>query len=135
MRRNVAAALVGEIEGLCEQIRNSYLGRLVGSDDQPGTISNIPVYQLFRGERDYIPIYRSMGVHTGLLPSPLPRKLVKWYTGLAVCLERAHELHELARQRDPDWVESSTHLWDYQRTGFADLLSQADDLLGDLTHL
>ena len=130
-RHNVAGALVGEIEGLCEHIKLSSLA----TDDRDK--EGIPAYALFRGERDYNPIYRSMGVNFGLLSAPLPRDLVNWHVTLAMCLERAHEIHELARarERDPVLDGDLAEVAQYQRRAFADLLARAEELVVDLSQL
>jgi hypothetical protein len=92
-RHSVASALVGELQALREHVSAHYLVRL----DSIGTTSVQPFpYRRFRAERDYMPIFRSLGQSIGYLPSPLPRDLAFWYTGFTVCLERAHELNELA---------------------------------------
>lgn len=92
-RHSVASALVGELQALREHVSAHYLVRL----DSIGTTSVQPFpYHRFRAERDYMPIFRSLGQRIGYLPSPLPRDLAFWYTGFTVCLERAHELNELA---------------------------------------
>jgi hypothetical protein len=46
-------------------------------------------YHGFRGEREYMPVFRALGQNLGVLPRPLPRVLVFWYTTLTICLERA----------------------------------------------
>jgi hypothetical protein len=135
MRHNVAGALIGEMEGLCEHINQSLLGALATDIAAAGNISDMPVYRLFRGERDYIPIYRSVGVHFGLLPSPMPRDLVNWYTGISIGLERARELHDLVGRRDPNCTEVATQLWASLQQSFADLMARADDLIEKLSKL
>ena len=130
-RHNVASALVGEIEGLCEHIKYSS----IASGPQTENTSGVPAYTLFRGERDYNPIYRSMGVNFGLLPNPLPRRLVKWHVSLAVSLERAHEIHELSSARDPELATLLAAAAEHQRRAYAKLLGDAERLIADLSKL
>jgi hypothetical protein len=132
-RKNVACALMGEIEGLCRHIDNR-LGTL-RSDLQAMEAQRDYIYHHFRGERDYMLVYRSLGQNVGLLPNPLPRDLVSWYIGLAVCLEREHELHQLALQRNPEWLDYAVDVAVLQNHGFADLLKLATPLLHDLSRL
>jgi hypothetical protein len=88
-RRNVACALLGEIEGLGAHIEEHYLAKLRADLQHLAPNNRTFPYHAFRGERDYMPVFRALGSNIGLLPSPLPRDLVRWYTRLAVCLERA----------------------------------------------
>jgi hypothetical protein len=125
-RHSVASALVGELQALRAHVSGHYLVRL----DKIGTASarSFP-YHLFRGERDYMPIFRSLGQGIGYLPSPLPRDLATWYTGFTVCLERAHELNELARQNEPGCLEAALELAVVQRAELAELMDAGDELL------
>jgi len=125
-RHSVASALVGELQALREHVSVHYLVRL----DNVGTVNaqHFP-YHLFRGGRDYMPIFRSLGQSIGYLPSPLPRDLAFWYTGFAVCLERAHELNDLARQNEPGCLEAALELAAVQRSELVELLDTGDDLL------
>ena len=125
-RHSVASALVGEIQALREHVSAHYLVRL----DSIGTTSaqRFP-YHGFRGERDYMPIFRSLGQSIGYLPSPLPRDLASWYTGFTVCLERAHELNELARQNEPGCLEAALELAVVQRAELVELMGTVDVLL------
>ena len=119
-RRNVASALVGEISALCHQIKTLFptVPDLSNGEADPSAIRR----RHFRGERDYMPIFRALGSHVGVLPAPLPRDLVAWYTGLAICLERAHELHELALQRDPDSFNYAMELARLEEASLAELV-------------
>ena len=61
--------------------------------------------------------------------SPLPRDLAFWYTGFTVCLERAHELNELARRDEPGCLEAALELAVIQRSELAELMDAGDNLL------
>jgi hypothetical protein len=132
--RSVACALVGEISALYEHIEKSYLPRL--SENYQGLDrSDIYPYYHFRGERDYMPVFRSLGSHVGILPSPLPRDLVSWYTHLAVCLERARDLHELAQGGNADRVGWAVGLAQIQHAGLSDLVRLGPPLVERLEQL
>jgi hypothetical protein len=125
-RHSVAAALLGELQALREHVSAHYLVRL----DNIGTTGAQPFpYHRFRGERDYMPVFRSLGQGIGYLPSPLPRDLAVWYTGFTVCLERAHELSELARREEPGCLEAALELAVIQRSELIELMDTADNLL------
>ena len=129
-RRNVACALIGEISALAHYIKSLFLtvpALDVGEAD-PSDIRR----RHFRGERDYMPIFRALGSHVGVLPTPLPRDLVAWYTGLAMCLERARELHDLRLQRDPDAFGYAVELARHQEASLAELVELAPPLLEKL---
>jgi hypothetical protein len=132
-QRNVACALIGEIEGLCRHIDNR-LGTLRG-DLQAMEAQRDYTYHHFRGERDYMLVYRSLGKNVGLLPNPLPRDLVSWYIGLAVCLERENELHQLALQRNPEWLDYALEVAVLQSAAFTELLKHAAPLVDRLSRL
>lgn len=68
-----------------------------------------------------------------MLPSPLPRDLVAWYTKLAVCLERARELHELARNRNLDLLAYAAEIPERQRAEFTELVNLAEPLIERLS--
>jgi hypothetical protein len=125
-RHSVASALVGELQALREHVSVRYLVRL----DNIGTTGaqSFP-YHWFRGERDYMPIFRSLGQSIGYLPSPLPRDLAFWYAGFTVCLERAHELSELARRDESGCLEAALELAVIQRSELVELMDTGDDLL------
>jgi hypothetical protein len=127
-RRNLACALIGEIDVLSQYIQ-VYLDLLRESmrGDQPR--------HHFRGERDYTSVYRSIGAGIGLLPTPLPRDLVAWYTGFATGLERAHALHDLTASGDPDLNDHAQKLGELQETSFKKLLADAKPLLEQLSQL
>jgi hypothetical protein len=129
-RRNVASALIGEVSALAQYIKNLFLASPGLSEGQtdPSDIRR----RHFRGERDYMPIYRALGSHIGVLPRPLPRELVTWYTALAVCLERARELHELRLQREPDSIGYAIELAGLQEASLAELIELAPPLLEKL---
>ena len=132
-QRNVACALIGEIEGLGRHIENRLT--TLGSDLQAMEQQRGYSYHHFRGERDYMLVYRSLGQSVGFLPSPLPRDLVSWYIGLAVCLEREHELHELALQRNPEWLDYAVEVAVLQHDSFNQLVKLATPLLDRLARL
>ena len=133
MQRNVACALIGEIDGLCRHL-GSRLATLA-SDLEAIKQQRAYTYHHFRGERDYMLVYRSLGKEVGLLPSPLPRDLVCWFTALAVCLEREHELHQLALQRNPEWLDYAVDAAAVQRDAFNELLELARPLHDRLLNL
>jgi hypothetical protein len=125
-RHSVASALVGELQALRDHVSDHYLvrlGNIVTTSAQP-----FP-YHLFRAERDYMPIFRSLGESIGYLPSPLPRDLAFWYTGFGVCLERAHELNDLARRNDPGCLEAALELAVLQRSELVELMDSGAVLL------
>ena len=126
-RRNVASALIGEISALAHYIKNLFLAvpALDEGEPDPSEIRR----RHFRGERDYMPIFRALGSHVGVLPTPLPHDLVVWYTGLAMCLERARELHELRLQRDPDSFDYAMEIACLQEASLAELVELAPTLL------
>jgi hypothetical protein len=129
-RRNVACAIIGEIGALSHHIKSLFLtvSALDETEADPSEIRR----RHFRGERDYMPIFRALGSHVGVLPTPLPRDLVAWYTGLAMCLERARELHELRLQRDPDSFGYAMELARLQEGSLAELVELAPSLLEKL---
>ena len=82
-----------------------------------------------------MPIFRNLGGNVGILPAPLPRDLVAWYTALAICLERARELHDLRLQRDPESFSYAMELARLQEASLSELVELANPLLlrlGDL---
>jgi hypothetical protein len=129
-RQNVACALIGEISALSHYIRSLFL--TVPPLDEGGADPAEVRRRHFRGERDYMPIFRALGSHVGVLPSPLPRDLVAWYTGLAMSLERARELHELRLLRDPDSFAYAMELARLQEASLAELVELAPPLLEKL---
>ena len=126
-RRNVASALIGEISALSHYIKSLFLTipGLAEGDADPSDIRR----RHFRGERDYMPIFRALGSNVGVLPTPLPRDLVVWYTGLAMCLERARELHELRLQHDTDSFDYAMEIARLQEASLAELVELAPPLL------
>jgi hypothetical protein len=135
--KSIGCALMGEIGALCQHIESSHELRTVVRRDDPNDSAQTDTlsYYSFRGERDYMPIFRSLGAMIGQLPSPLPRDLVYWYTGLTVCLERARELHDLALSHDGDWPVRAIHVTRLQREGFNELLKNAAILIEELDRL
>ena len=129
-RRNVASALIGEISALSHYIQHLFLAvpEIVEGEADPSDIRR----RHFRGERDYMPIFRALGSHVGVLPTPLPRELVAWYTALAMCLERAHELHELRLRKNPDAFGYAMELARLQEASLAELVELAPPLLEKL---
>jgi len=126
-KRNVASALVGEIGAIAHLIETHYLA--VPHQDQHETDQSEIRRRHFRGERDYMPIFRALGSHVGVLPAPLPRDLVAWYTALAMCLERARELHELRLGRDPESFEYAMELVRLEEASLAELVEFARPLI------
>lgn len=97
-RNNVAAALAAEIEALCDHVTDHYYKQLKSLGDSKPDQEPYP-YHGFRSEREYMPVFRLLGQNLGVLPRPLPRELIFWYTTLTICLERARDLYELAKSR------------------------------------
>jgi hypothetical protein len=124
-RRNVTSALIGEISAIAHHIKSQYLTIPDGGQVDQSEVRR----RHFRGERDYMPIFRALGSHVGVLPAPLPRDLVAWYTGLALCLERARELHELRLRREADSFDYAMELARLQEAGLAELVEHAPPLL------
>lgn len=132
MRQNVACALIGEIGALQQRIARDYLPILRDAIEILGGPDRFPEHQ-FRAEREYAPIFRSMGHQIGLLPTPLPRELVSWYTSLALYLERAHELHELVQARNPQYRAYALTVAEYQFRGFSELVESSTPLIDQLS--
>jgi hypothetical protein len=134
-RKNVACALLGEIDALRLHIEENYLAKL-RADLRAVTPNNRSYpYHAFRGERDYMPVFRSLGSNIGVLASPLPRDLVRWYTRLAVCLERAHVLHELTVQPNPEHMSYAAEVAELQHAAFSELVELASPLVDRLSTL
>jgi len=76
-----------------------------------------------------MPVFRSLGSNVGVLPGPLPRDLVRWYTRLAVCLERAHVLHELALQANPERLTYAVEVAELQHAAFTEPVDLARPLV------
>jgi hypothetical protein len=133
-RRNIASALIGEIEALSQYIADNYLMLLrehfdTGSDDA------LSGYHHFRGDRDYSPVFRTIGATVGFLPAPLPRDLITWYTSLTAALERAHALHDLFGSTDAQSTARGERLLQVQRTALGDLVTLAKPLIARLETL
>ena len=132
-RQNVASALVGEVGALAQLIAQSELIRVqvapseIGSEPYP--------FHHFRGERDYMPVFRGLGASVGMLPSPLPRDLVGWYARLAICLERTHELHELSLGSRQELGAYILELARLLQTEFTQLVGEAQALLDRLSRV
>jgi hypothetical protein len=133
VRSNIACALIGELQTLTQYIEDNYLvllrRSLESADDQ------IPSHHYFRGDRDYMPVYRQIGATIGFLPTPLPRDLISWYTGLTTTLERAHALHDLSAKAD---VQSVTYLLSLNRAqeaALGELIAQSKPLIARLEEL
>ncbi|MDE1145881.1 MAG: hypothetical protein PW843_04570 [Azospirillaceae bacterium] len=133
-KRNIACALIGEIGALSQHIEENYLSMLRADLPVAGQDLELPavLHHHFRGDRDYMPVFRSLGGAVGLLSTPLPRELVSWYTSLAAGLERARALHELSGQRDPEMVAFAVRLARLQDASFIDLLARSRTLLARL---
>ena len=125
-RRNVASALTGEIGAIAHLIKTYFAAP---HPDGAGADEAELRRRHFRGERDYMPIFRALGSHVGVLPTPLPRDLVAWYTELAMCLERARELHDLRVQRDPESFGYAMELVRVHEAGLAQLIELAPPLI------
>jgi hypothetical protein len=133
-QRNVAAALSAEIEALCDHVAAQYVKRLESME--AANLSQGPYpYHGFRGEREYMPVFRVLGQNLGVLPRPLPRELIFWYTTLTICLERARDLYDLAKSAAPESAEYAFSMAQLQREEIAQLLSAAPSLMQKLERL
>jgi hypothetical protein len=131
VRRNIASALIGEIEALSQYIDDNYL-ILLREHLDAGADGELSGYHHFRGDRDYSPVFRTIGATVGFLPAPLPRDLITWYTSLTAALERAHALHELFSGNDAQSAARANRLLQVQRTALGDLVSLAKPLVARL---
>jgi hypothetical protein len=127
-RKNVASALIGEIDALQRRIQGAYLTQLRREIETMRVDKRFPRSH-FSGDRDYASIYKSMGPHIGLLSGALPRDLVAWYIGLAVCQERAHELRELITAGSRDLLDYAVDVAELQFNGFSELVELAGPLI------
>ena len=125
-RRSVACALAGEIEALVQFVEHgSRLNLAVQYNAGTGTF----LHHHLRVERDYMTVFRGLGSNIGVLPSPLPRDVVTWYTRLAICLERTRELHDLALNRHPELSAYAGEIVERQHTELTELVGAAQPLL------
>jgi hypothetical protein len=134
VRRNIASALIGEIGALTHYVESNYL-TLLRAGLQSVADGQDYFYHHFRGDRDYMPVFRAIGGSVGFLPSPMPRELVSWYTGLGTALERAHALHDLSARRDPLLRDYAVDLAKAQQAALMDLVATATPLLEALARL
>ena len=130
-RRSVACALHGEIGALAQFVEENARARMQLAERHPSENGTYP-YRHVRGERDYMPVFRGLGGAIGILPSPLPRDLVTWYTRLAACLERTRELHELALDCRPELSAYAAEIVDLQQSELIELVRGATPLLARL---
>ena len=132
--RNIASGLIGEIGALSQLFETHYLEIL--KIDLRGEDPRMlyPFYHV-RGDQDYMPIFRSLGGNLGLLPAPLPQDLVTWYTNLAVGLERARAMHDLAIRQDALMIEHLIELASTQHITFTQLVDEAKILIQQLADL
>jgi hypothetical protein len=133
-RRNVAAALAAEIEALCDHVTEQYVKRLDMMGD-PNSPQELYPYHGFRGERDYMPVFRVLGQNLGCLPRPMPRELIFWYTTLTICLERARDLYELGKNQASESAAYAVMLVQVQREQISRLLEGAPVLMEKLERL
>lgn len=133
-RRNVAAALAAEIQALCDHVTEHYLKRLELMGD-PNPHQELYPYHGFRGERDYMPVFRVLGQNLGVLRRPLPRELIFWYMTLTICLERARDLYELAKSQASESARYAFTLAQVQREELERLLTAAPVLRQKLERL
>jgi hypothetical protein len=133
-RRNVAAALAAEIEALCDHVTEQYSKRLkvMGA---PHPQHEAYPYHGFRGEREYMPVFRVLGQNLGVLPRPLPRELIFWYTTLTICLERARDLYELAKSQVSESQQYAIGMARVQCEEIERLLDTAPPLMQKLERL
>ena len=134
IRRNVACALIGELQTLTRYIEDNYLV-LLRRSIEAASDSQMASHHYFRGDRDYMPVYRAIGATVGFLPTPLPRDLISWYTGLTTALERAHALHDLSSRTDAQSVAYLLDLTRVQEAALADLISDSKPLIARLEML
>jgi hypothetical protein len=133
-RRNVAAALAAEIEALCDHLTEHYIKRLELMCN-PSPNQELYPYHGFRGERDYMPVFRVLGQNLGCLPRPLPRELIFWYMTLTICLERARDLYELAKSQGSESAQYALMMVQVQREETSRLLQGAPVLMEKLERL
>ena len=131
-RKNVSSALIGEIEALKQRLEEKYLLTLRVELQMLREQRQYPIHH-FRGEKDYAPVFHSLGHNIGYLRSPLPRDLVDWYTRLAICQEGANELHELTIGRNPDLLDYAAEVTEKQLDGFTELVALAEPLIAQLS--
>ena len=134
LRRNIACALIGELQTLSRYIEDNYLVLLRRSLEAAADTQG-PSHYYFRGDRDYMPVYRALGGTVGFLPTPLPRDLISWYTGLTTALERARALHDLSGRSDAQSVNYLHDLTRIQETALKDLIANAQPLIARLEKL
>ena len=134
VRRNIACAVIGEISALSQYIEDNYLA-ILRANIEAGTERQEHLNHQFRGDRDYMPVFRTIGSTVGYLPTPLPRDLVSWYTTLAAALERAHALHDLTMQANPDRLAYMIELSRLQQAALTDLIASAQPLVERLKRL
>lgn len=132
-QRNIAAALSAEIEALCDHLTTHYVQRLelMAANSRQ---EQYP-YHGFRGEREYLPVFRVLGQNLGVLPRPLPRDLIFWYTSFTVCLERARDLYELAKSPAPESTAYAIAMARLQHEEIEQLLDAAPRLIAKLERL
>jgi hypothetical protein len=133
-RRNVSAALAAEIEALCDHVEQHYVKRLEFMLSQDLRPEPYP-YHGFRGEREYMPVFRVLGQNLGVLPRPLPRELIFWYTTLTICLERGRDLYEIAKSQSPESSEYAVAMAQVQREEIGQLLASSRGLIETLEEL
>lgn len=132
VRRSVACALIGEIGALAQFIEQSPTASMHIEVQRPADKEAHP-YRHGRGERDYMPVFRGLGGSIGVLPTPLPRDLVVWYTRFAACLERTRELHELSLNHHPELSAYAAEIVELQQAELTELVSSAEPLLDRLS--
>lgn len=136
VRRNIACALIGEIQTLTQYIEDNYLVLLRHSIEAASAAEGqMASHHYFRGDRDYMPVYRAIGATVGFLPTPLPRDLISWYTGLTTSLERAGALHDLSSRTDTQSVAFLLSLTRIQETALAELIAGSKPLIARLETL
>jgi hypothetical protein len=134
VRRNIACALIGEIQTLTQYVEENYLV-LLRRSMAAAAEGQILSHHYFRGDRDYMPVYRTIGATVGFLPTPLPRDLISWYTGLTTALERAHALHDLSGKMDAQSTAFLVSLTSFQETALAELIAGSKPLIARLERL
>ena len=132
--RNIASALIGEIGALVHGFETRYLDMLRINVEE---MENTALFSHFhvQAQQDFMPIFHSLGSEIGLLPSPLPRDLVAWYTDLAVGLERTRAMYDLITQNGTEMLIQLNHLTDLQYQAISGLVERSADLLESLNNL
>ena len=116
MRKNVSCALIGEIEALKQRLEEKCLSTLRVELQMLCEQWQYPIHH-FRDEKDYVPVSVCLVTILASCVTLLPRDLVVWNIGPAICQEGANELHELAIGRNPDLLDYADEVTEKQLEG------------------